>query len=135
MPRAIRTFLSCLIMLAIPLHGFAAASMIFCGPHHAALAQRADSAHHDHGEDHAHHHPHAAPATDADETGLAGFVKFFSVKCSACAACCSLSAMPATPMPALNFLPSISVAVPFFGSSYAGIVPDGLERPPSQHLA
>src|SRR5687768_652304 len=135
MRRGLRTFLSFLIMLAIPLQGFATASMLFCGPHHASLAQRADAGHHDHGAAHAHHHHDAAPATDDDETGLAGFVKLFSVKCSACAACCSLSALPATAMPSLSFLPSISVAVPFFGSSYAGIVPDGLERPPSQHLA
>lgn len=134
MRRAIRTFLSCLIMLAIPLQGFAAASMIFCGPHHAAMAQRADSGHHDHGADPAHNHDDTVSAIEVDERGLDGFLKFFNFKCSACAACCTLSAMPVTPMPPL-FPPSISVAVPFFGSSYAGIVPDGLERPPSQHLA
>ncbi len=122
-------------MLAIPLQGFAAASMIFCGPHHDSLAQRADADHPDHGADHAQHHHDPAPATDADETGIAGLLKFFSVKCSACASCCSLAAMPIASIPALTFLPSMSVAVPFFGSSYAGIVPDGLERPPSLYLA
>lgn len=135
MPRALRTFLSCLVMLAIPLQGFASASMVFCGPHHASLAQGADAGHHhDHGTDAAHHHHDATPG-DAEDGGLADFLKLFAVKCSACASCCSLAAVPIAPIPALSFLPSIGVAVPFFGSSYAAIVPDGLERPPSQHLA
>ena len=134
MRRTIRTYLSCLIMVAIPLHGFAASSMILCGPHHDALAQRAAAAH-DHGDSHAHHPHDVASPNEGDDTQLDDFLKSLGVKCSACAACCALSAMPVTAMPALTFVPSISVAVPFFGSSYAGIVPDGLERPPSQHLA
>jgi hypothetical protein len=130
-----RTFLWCLMMLTVAVHGFAVASMTACGPHHAALAQRADSHHHDHGAGAAHHHHDAASTIEAEDGGLDGLLKGLGVKCSACAACCTLSAVPATPVPALIFLPSISVAVPSASSSYTGIVPDGLERPPSQRLA
>ena len=135
MRRAIRTLLSCFLMLAIPLQGIAAASMLACGPHHAALAQRADAARHDHAAGHAQHQHDAMPAAGVDDDGPGGSFELFNFKCSACAACCTVSAMPAAPMPALAFVPSIGVAIPFFGSSFAGIVPDGLERPPSQHLA
>ncbi len=135
MPRALRTLLSFLIMLAIPLQGFAAASMVFCGPHHASLTQPGHSDHHHDGAAAPGHHHDAGPAADAGETGFEGYLKFLSVKCSACASCCSLAAVPIAPFPPLTFLPAISVAVPFFGSSYSGIVPDGLERPPRQHLA
>lgn len=136
MPRALRTFLSCLVMLAIPLQGFAAASMILCGPHHAAMAQGADSGSHHHDDAAApHHHPDATPAPDAGENALGEFVKSLGMKCSACSSCCSLAALPIAPVPSLTFLPTTSVAAPFFSSSYTGIVPDGLERPPSRHLA
>ena len=122
-------------MLAIPLQGFAAASMVLCGPNHASLAQPADSSQHDHGADASHHHHEATPAPGDDDNGVGDFLKFLGMKCGACSACCTLSAIPLAAVPSLAFLPSTSVAVPFFGSSCNGIVPDGLERPPSQHLA
>ena len=101
------------LVLAMPIHGFAAASMIVCVPNHARIAEAAAIS--------SHHH-------DAD-------AKVLKLKCSACESCCAMSAVPVTALPSVSFVPSLGVAIPFFDSSDAAIVPDGLERPPSSVLA
>jgi len=140
MRRATRTFLAWILILAMPIHGFAAASMIVCGPNHARMAEAAEAASHDHGggaqSGAGHHHHAAAPsAHDPADDPESLFVKILKLKCSACESCCAMSAVPVAALPSLSFVPSLGVTAPFFDSSNAAIVPDGLERPPSAVLA
>jgi hypothetical protein len=104
----IRLILAWLVMAALPLQGFAAASMLFCGGGPAARASQAHghASHPGHG-DHAHHaaapsdsgHDHAAHA-DAkagdDKQGHA---------CAVCASCCQVVAVN-------SFEPSPQVTAP-----------------------
>ena len=71
------------------------------------------------------------------ESGSDGaFVKIAKIKCIACAACAALSAAaPAPVMPELGITPVGHILIPFLASSYAGVVPAGLERPPRAFLA
>ena len=85
-----RLFLACLLLLAIPLQGLAAAGMLYCGgaaAHaHGQTAQVA-GAEHDH---RGHQHPgHAhAQAEPQQEAGAAATLPGADHKCGACAACC-----------------------------------------------
>jgi hypothetical protein len=94
MSRFVRIALMWLIALAVPLQGFAATSMLFCGPVHEAAAQDFHS-----GLDHAKHghsHDHAKVAADmhVDDTHSPSVDKSSTTKCSLCAACCASAAMP-----------------------------------------
>jgi hypothetical protein len=87
-----------LLLLALPLQGFAAATMINCGPnHHRMLAASARPATESHEHAMSGHHLHAADAagdihaaaTDDGEDGPSSvhhLDKLSKFKCSACAA-------------------------------------------------
>lgn len=85
-------------MFAIPVQGFAAASMLFCGQgtsHHAQAAVHqhpaATAAH-----DHAQHQPEFKPALDKGAVKLVGGTKSpdLTHKCSVCASHCNAVALP-----------------------------------------
>jgi hypothetical protein len=135
----LRTFLMWLLVLAIPVQGFAASAMLHCGPSHqrqqqaaATIAgQQADDEHHvDHGPQ-AHHADHgmsgAADDSATDDSGAP--TSLAAAKCSACAYCCYATAIGGTP-------PSVGVVTPDTAPDAAvpprldAIVPDGLDRPP-----
>src|SRR5438034_1074310 len=132
MRRAIRTLLAWLLVLAMPIHGFAAASMIVCGPNHARMAEAAAAAtHHHDGAAHSdadHHHAAGPSSHEQGDDPESLFVKILKLKCSACESCCAMSAVPVAALPSLSFVPSLGVTIPFFDSSDAAIVLDGLER-------
>lgn len=147
----IRTLLICLLVLAVPAQGVAAATMAFCGPnHHDAAA--ASQAHRTSPVGHPEHVQHASPAesahahqdiaalADGDEAssavsgGSGKVVHADQQKCSACASCCSfgaiLSTVLAVPVPAVT--PTVfSTVVPTVDAFAA----DGPERPPRIVLA
>lgn len=135
----------CLLMLALPLQGFAAATMLACGPNHHRMA--AGLAGVDAGPQrnvtvqHAHHHAanteHAATSAPADGSAgptahdLSSLSKF---KCSACAACCMGAALPTGTLIFATFAPA---ALP---TSLLPVAPtqfftDGPERPPRTSFA
>ena len=97
----IRLLLAWLVMAAIPLQGFAAASMLFCGAaagQGTAVVAMADGPH-----DHAAHR-HG----DGDAAGKA------SHSCATCATCCHSAAITETPrVPALPPLAGTLAAQPF----------------------
>ena len=130
----IRKALVWLVMALLPLQGYAAATMISCGPMHARMSSPAvHEHHHEAGGDHSHHqHDHAAPA-DADEerSNIGDLMKF---KCSACASCCTGSAAPSPVLPAVVADAAHGVRIPFFETPRDSIVPDGLDRPPRTSL-
>jgi hypothetical protein len=113
-----RMFLACLLLVAIPLQGLAAVSMLFCGssgPAHqsAAVAQE----HHDQshsaatGGDHAmHQHAGHDEATSKAEQQTGGpSLPDPGQSCSVCAACCNSVAISETPnVPTLSPAQSIS---------------------------
>jgi hypothetical protein len=115
------------LAFAMPVQGYASAAMLICGPRHVEMA--ADAAH-----DHAGHaHPHSMDAAhdEGADGGDGALVKIAKIKCIACAACGALSAAaPAPVIPALGISPAGHIVIPFLASSYAGVVPAGLERPP-----
>ncbi|WP_018410217.1 hypothetical protein [Methyloversatilis thermotolerans] len=124
MRSATRVLLAFMLLLALPLQGFAAAVMIRCAPSHHGLqttgilhGDAAAPAHHHHG------------AHDPAETPSPG-----KHACSACAACCIGSALmpsalrlPGDMSTHLRPLPA-RVTPPAF-------ITEGTERPPRHDLA
>jgi uncharacterized protein involved in copper resistance len=136
---ALRTFLMWLLMLAIPVQGFAASAMLHCGPGHqrqqqAAAAMDGHEAHaaHHGQRGHSAHHAEHAMSTAVDDIASDDSVaptSLAAAKCSACAYCCYASAIVGTP-------PFVDVVTPDTAPDAAlpprveAIVPDGLDRPP-----
>jgi hypothetical protein len=117
----LKTLLVWLLLLTLPLQGFASASMVMCdtGPaqaqmqqHHAAPASAGDAADAEHCE---------APSTSA--------------KCSTCAAC-SVGAVIVSVFDPLTGFESVgSQPIPYFATHVTANVPGGLERPPHSLIA
>jgi hypothetical protein len=150
--------LALVLATAIPLQGFAAASMLLCGPGHgrmtvtlaAAGAADADphAMHHGHhgasaGTDATSagteataigaHHNHAAAADVADDSSDGPTSPLHDKpafgKCSLCASCCAGTVIVNTPL-ALPFEPGTAAHTAIPSIIRAGVVPSGLERPP-----
>ena len=152
-----RTALMWLLVAALPVQSWAAATMANCGPIHHRMAVESAAAHdvmphsHDSGRDpmaphsghtHDQHGHHGATvvsdadvdsshAPDADHHSLQNLGKF---KCSACASCCLGLALPS---PVLSFDASVSSDTPVAGmpQAVAVFLTGGLERPPQTILA
>lgn len=89
--RLFRLLLAWMLMAALPLQGFAAASMVLCGAAGASAPQVAHA--HDGGHAmHAHHQP-PEQAADTAADGLQSATH----ACSICATCCNAAALPAVP--------------------------------------
>ena len=109
MKRFVRCFVMWLLVLALPVQGFAAATMLLCGAGHHGTVQATEGGH-----DHAGHmhmgaqdvsavsesvaHEHAAGASPPHEDSAfspftAKHAKVMG-KCSACAACCTVAFLP-----------------------------------------
>ena len=131
----LRLFLAWIMMMALPLQGFAAASMLFCGPgSHGAVLQQAHQHHGhtlhgdgDHHHDHAAHGGHSADHAGAPE--VEGGPAELPHKCGLCSACCHAVALSGGLEPAaFDALPQASPAAPRQAEhSRASLVPD---KPP-----
>lgn len=111
----IRLLLAWLVLAAIPLQGFAAASMLFCGMgsgHQPALQVQAQAGdHHDHAE---HGHGHAVKEKAAQPADGQAQLPDASHKCGVCGSCCSSAAITETPRAlALAPPPQSEAAEPF----------------------
>ena len=117
-----RHLLLCLMMLALPLQGFAAASMLYCGmgaDHHAKAArtevnsnhhQMADAMgmQHEHGK-----HDHTAQ-TVKQSSDSPKQLPDSTHKCGVCAACCSVIAIADFPQTLeVQLSPKADLAEPF----------------------
>ena len=147
-----------LLLLALPLQGFAAATMLNCGPNHHLMSQASVETQLD-SSDHAAHgqHEHPQDFTDADadananvdaqadEVAVTGdraaggsslqqLSKLSKFKCSACAACCIGLALPSSPLAFLSFPPA-SAPAPNVSVLHVDFVSSGLDRPPRLFLA
>ena len=131
----LRRLLAWMIIALLPVQGYAAASMISCGPMHAEMAaaggHSSGAASHDHD---AHHHGGAdSPRVgDGDEPSFGTLGKF---KCSACASCCTAPAVPSSSGLSFAISEVHAELIPFHPASEDWFVPDGLERPPRPFLA
>ena len=116
MPMSLRRFLACLLFVALPWQGVAAAAMVLCGP--ATPVAAADKGAHDgaamhpaSGADHAMHHGHgdAHDALHAHEGSVDrghGLQADAGHHCSACSLCGHALALPGTPVNLQSSLPS-----------------------------
>lgn len=136
----LHTALVWLVLFALPLQGYAAATLLHCGPgHHRAAAAAMvgpSGAHHHamHGDDHASGHAGADGAMVSagigdDGASLDHLDKLSKAKCSACAACCVGAALPTA---TLEFaaVAGATVPTPFVPASRVGFYTDRLDRPP-----
>ncbi|HLS54504.1 MAG TPA: hypothetical protein VK052_00425 [Zeimonas sp.] len=133
-----------LVVLAIPVQGFAAATMLSCGPGHERMAGDAVGGHaHDtatapHGHAHhvgvATHGPAAYGSVDVATPDRVPFTPPADVKCSACATCCTASAIPAAPL-AVAVDRAASEAIPSRHQPSVDFVVERLEHPPRNLLA
>jgi hypothetical protein len=131
MNRAVRVLLIWIMVIAMPVQGWAASALRCAGMGHEALASGVASQP-AHGNHH-HHHDHAAPA-DAHEAPDGAGAHHGKGGCSACAACCSLLALPYAAPLQQGLLPAqVMQGVPLEQPSSQP--PQRLERPPRSHLA
>lgn len=146
-----RFLLTCLLLVALPLQGYAAATMLVCGAHHESLYGSAtqiiaiqEKAHHLHG-DHpdGHHETHAGSAQPADtgevaQAQTASGVPFHDTakkfKCNSCGPCC-LGAMLTTEV-VLGMASLVQAAdFPDLTSHHLSPALGGPDRPPQRSLA
>lgn len=149
----IRSLLVWLLVLAVPAHGAAVASMVRCGSNHpdaaaASPAQHAVAGHHAHAGMAAGAHDHAAPAkpapdaqagaagaTSADRAGPAQPAATADAhKCSACGSCCSAGAILTT-LPGLAEPECASTVFDAVVASVDAFTADLPDRPPRAWLA
>jgi hypothetical protein len=131
MSHTVRIFLLWLLIVALPMQGFASALNISCAAHHDASSTV--SAAHEHHAQNASHSRHCDSATTQDsdsDTAKDHYAMDKNMPCSACAIyCASMVMLPATLT--VNSLaasaPTLAIPVDF---PFTGFIPSGLERPP-----
>lgn len=119
-----RLLLLCCLIWTVPLQGFAAVSMLFCGGN-TSLTRQGDmsAAAHTASEHHHAAQAQAKPSTHQHTSPNADH------KCGVCAACCSVVAISSVPfVPAVVALPSITLEEPV--SAAYTVSPRHPERPP-----
>lgn len=141
----LRITLMWLIALAVPVQGFAAATMFGCGPgHHGGVGSFPAMA--DGHAQVADHHSHEAFAKtgvsfdhghklDVDDSPeVQGAVhKVTKGNCTPCASCCVVAALPATVIQ-FDSVPLVDSFVVSAPSCLSSFLSDGLERPPRSCL-
>jgi hypothetical protein len=123
-----------LLLIAVPLRGYAATAMQLCGfSHHGPQATASHGAH-DHDA-----HEHASPAHHEDhhhdgDVSTPGNDGAGSTACSLCGACCVGASASPHSSKALMFA-SHSTAIPFVSPAFSVVVLDGADRPPLDLVA
>ena len=129
-----RTLMLWLMMLATPLQGFAAATMMFCEPMHQQMAfnEQSSNMHETHHHDDASTIRHAMDDSASDQNHATHDHENHhgAGKCNMCSACCMLVAMTAPDFLSVSQSPVSSQVIPFFTTALRGFVPESLERPP-----
>jgi hypothetical protein len=131
----LRVFLMWLMMLAVPLQGYAAASMALCGAQQTgARATMADShagqpAHAAVADHASHHHHEAAAEAGPDDGPNASHTHGDGVaKCSTCVACHAVALTVGVQLALLHALPQADLAEP--ASAMAKFASDVPDKPP-----
>ena len=146
MLRVLRITLMWLVAFAVPVQGYAAATMFGCGPgHHDTAGVQSEADHHDAAVPQHLHEEHAEfasghPHDDSAEPNHALILKAHGTSskvvkgpCTPCASCCVVAALPATllvfqPIPLVDFFTLLAPRGP------ALFLTEGPERPPRSSL-
>jgi len=146
-----RILMTCLLLVAMPLQGVAAATMLACGPNHdslygsiAQVAATGKQAQHPHSDGHSHKHEISAASAENASTGEAAQAQTVSgvpsaytdanFKCNACGPCCLAAAL--TTDVVIRVVPLASSAdFPDPTCNYLSPALGGLDRPPRNILA
>jgi hypothetical protein len=130
MSRALRLSLTWLLLVTLPLQGYAAGSMLFCGAGAATsgVVEHSHDAAASHDLQGAHQHD-AVAAAAVDDGDASNLHDVMHGKCSVCSSCCSAAALPSAPIAATSATPR---AAPLHDLEHAnpGHGPARLERPP-----
>jgi len=143
-PSLSRFLLACLLLVALPLKGLAATSMLACGPDHhrtslVVHADHAESTWHSHGNGETpHQHAvngslerplHLAGSADKPDSGTHANAAHGKLECNNCAPCCAGAALVnASPTPI--FIPVYSADYPPSFTLHRSAPVARLERPP-----
>jgi hypothetical protein len=142
MNRLFRHLLAWLLLVAVPLQGYAAGAMVFCGAAHGraestvvdhAAHGHAGHAHGDAGHQAGLHHVTPAHGDEVPSSGI-DHADFAHGACSVCAACCSGAALPAATLVAPFAMAGVDPALPSEQPAPER-APTALERPPRIALA
>jgi hypothetical protein len=142
MRKFVRAMLIWFAVFAIPVQGFASATMLLCGPSHRAVSSASVAmeaglmAGHPHQAQQQHDalvttsaapHCHDEAAAPTHDEGSS--LKLFKSKCSACAYCCMAAFMPSRELTvSVTHIPTRPIA--YLPISFVGFAPDAFERPP-----
>lgn len=132
MKKLVRLFFLCMLMLAIPVQGLAAATMLYCGGarHHAFVSgDVTQHSSHSHDDQHEHHHDATEKKSAHFSTSDASITKLPKDKCSSCSACC-ISASLVTAVFDQRIISPSSEKIDSVFPSHLAYISDGLERPP-----
>lgn len=116
MLRRTKILLLLLLTMALPLRGYAAATMMLCGDaHHGAQsgathASAADHAHHGNAQHHEGMQHEHAQGTDSHDFSAQDDTAKTSVGCGLCGSCCSAAAITAALRSSVTESPASSVA-------------------------
>jgi hypothetical protein len=131
----------CLLSLALPLQGVAAATMRHCAPSHERMhgALQPPVPHGEHGSVHQHGRERLADPGPA-QAGHAGAAaadtrsELAPYQCSACGACCAAAVLPSK-VPDLATVAPAALPAAERGQPQVTYLTDGPERPPPTILA
>lgn len=142
-----KTLLVWLLMLAIPMQGFAATAMLFCAPGHHNTAARISSppmfdhqaalptqAKHQHGNQVQKDAAVQAGDLSIDHCAAEKMTHATDSKCSACAACCAGPVIVSTQ--SFEQIATMGTErIPFIQASFVNCIPKELDPPPKSHFA
>ena len=144
----VRSVLIWLMVLAMPVQGMAASTVVFCGPLHERMMLPPAAADHDESAVPEHEHlwrmqAHAATvlpddsAAAADAAGMPAMNRFThpgTFSCSACASCCSMLAIPES-FASVGEPDLVNTTPAALAVGVQSFVTEGPERPPRSALA
>jgi hypothetical protein len=130
-----------LLLLALPLQAFAAASMLFCGriTHDTWLGQTVKALSDQHGDQlaqvaHQNDGDHHDGFVGHHHDGNGNQIKHLAESCSTCSDCCCPTTLPSAERTSLAFADSLSTLIPFVTQPIPDSALERLERPPRNSL-
>lgn len=124
-----RIALAWLLAVALPIQGYAATTMLLCGPAHHQSPAAQDHGMHDHGDAAMGHNGTGARGEAAGSSHAPGGDKAQTGKCSVCSSCCNAAAIAASvvaPAVVSPDLPEVATVL----IAEERVILGGLERPP-----
>lgn len=126
-----------MLVFALPMQGFAAATMMNCEKPHSheakSLAESHNHAMHSrHGEvaNHAAIHEHVADATGNHDTHHSSSSKHACSHCGTCTVCCASTAIVASSLTILAQFDKSKASLAYSTSQFTSFISAGIERPP-----